>query len=93
MSKFFSYLKANWKSLLTGAIQGLWGAVKKTATPALIGATVATFAGCGTMQTPSSKSQSSSVYAFGLPAVVITHDNKQVADNTGDDDNSAYQTK
>ena len=45
------------------------------------------------MQTPSSKSQTSSVYAFGLPAVVITHDNKQVADNTGDDENSAKNYK
>ena len=52
-----------------------------------------TLSGCGTMQTPSSKTQTSSVYAFGLPAVVITHDNKQVSDNSGDDDNFAQSGK
>ena len=93
MSKLWSIIKSNWKNVLLGAIKDAWNAVKFAAAPALIGAGVATLTGCGTMQTPSSKSQSSSVYAFGLPAVVITHDNKQVADNTGDDDNSAYQTK
>ena len=45
------------------------------------------------MQTPSSKSQTSSVYAFGLPAVVITHNNKQVSDNSGDDENFAQSAK
>ena len=75
-------MKINWKGLLK--------AVLKAALPFLFGAgTAATLTGCGTMQTPSSKSQTSSVYAFGLPAVVITHDNKQVSDNSGDDDNFA----
>ena len=75
-------MKINWKGLLK--------AVLKAALPFLFGAgTAATLSGCGTMQTPSSKSQTSSVYAFGLPAVVITHDNKQVADNSGDDENFA----
>ena len=79
-------MKINWKGLLK--------AVLKAALPFLFGAgTAATLSGCGTMQTPSSKSQSSSVYAFGLPAVVITHDNKQVADNSGDDDNFAQNAK
>ena len=31
-----------------------------------------TLSGCGTMQTPSSKTQTSSVYAFGLPAVAVS---------------------
>ena len=93
MSKIWSYIKTHWKSLLFGMLKGARDAVKTTAPAALIGATVATLAGCGTMQTPSSKSQTSSVYAFGLPAVVITHDNKQVADNTGDDENSAKNYK
>lgn len=74
--------------------KGLLKAVLKAALPFLFGAgAAATLTGCGTMQTPSSKNQSSSVYAFGLPAVVITHDNKQVADNAGGDENSAYHAK
>lgn len=74
--------------------KGLLKAVLKAALPFLFGAgAAATLTGCGTMQTPSSKSQSSSVYAFGLPAVVITHDNKQVADNTGGDTNEALNAK
>lgn len=93
MSKFIAFVMANWKNLLLGALKGAWAAAKTAAAPALIGAGVATLAGCGTMQTPSSKSQTSSIYAFGLPAVIITHDQKQVADNTGADENSADQTK
>ena len=66
----------------------------QTALPFLFGAgTAATLLGCETMQTPSSKSQTSSVYAFGLPAVVITRDNKQVSDNSGDDENFAQSAK
>ena len=79
-------MKINWKGLLK--------AVWKAALPFHIGAgAAATLSGCGTLQTPSSKSQTSSVYAFGLPAVVITHDNKQVSDNSGDDENFAQSAK
>ena len=45
--------------------------------------------GCREFQTPSSKTQSSSVYAFGLPAIVVTLANTQVADCSGDDRNTA----
>ena len=44
--------------------------------------------GCNAPQKPSSKTQSSSVYSFGLPAIVITHDNTQVADESGADSNT-----
>ena len=84
-----------WKNLwaLSGVKSATWAFVKALITAALTMAGVSTLSGCGTLQTPSSKSQTSSVYAFGLPAVVITHDNKQVADNTGGDENSAYHAK
>ena len=73
--------------------RGMVKAILKAALPFLFGAGVVSLTGCGTMQTPNSKSQTSSIYAFGLPAVIITHDQKQVADNTGADENSAYSTK
>ena len=84
-----------WKNLwsLPSVKSAAWAFVKALITAALTMAGVSTLSGCGTMQTPSSKSQTSSVYAFGLPAVVITHDNKQVSDNSGDDENSAYSAK
>ena len=85
MSKLFEVLKANWKAVITAAIKAGWAA--------LIGAATATVAGCSALQTPASKTQSSSVYAFGLPAVVITHDNTQNADGSGGDTNSATATK
>lgn len=74
--------------------RGMLKAILKAALPFLFGAgAAATLTGCGSMQTPNSKSQTSSIYAFGLPAVIITHDQKQVADNTGADENSAYSAK
>ena len=84
-----------WKNLwaLPGVKSAGWAFVKALVTAALTTLGISTLSGCGTMQTPSSKSQSSSVYAFGLPAVVITHDNKQVSDNSGDDDNFAQSGK
>ena len=84
-----------WKNLLSlpSVRSAAWAFVKALVTAVLTTVGVSTLSGCGTMQTPSSKSQTSSVYAFGLPAVVITHDNKQVSDNSGDDENSAYHAK
>ena len=84
-----------WKNLwaLPNVKSATWAFAKALITAALTTLGVSTLSGCGTMQTPSSKSQTSSVYAFGLPAVVITHDNKQVSDNSGDDDNFAHSAK
>ena len=80
-----------WKNLwaLPSVKSAAWALLKAIVTAVLTTVGVSTLSGCGTMQTPSSKSQTSSVYAFGLPAVVITHDNKQVSDNSGDDENFA----
>jgi len=82
-----NFLKKFWAA--AGVKPAAWALLKAIVTAALTTLGVSTLSGCGTMQTPSSKSQTSSVYAFGLPAVVITHDNKQVSDNSGDDDNFA----
>ena len=86
-----NFLKKLWAA--ADVKSAAWALLKAIVTAALTTLGVSTLSGCGTMQTPSSKSQSSSVYAFGLPAVVITHDNKQVSDNSGDDDNFAHSAK
>lgn len=65
------------------------GLLKALVTAALATFGVASLTGCSALQTPSSKTQSSTVYAFGLPAVVITHDNTQIADGSGADANTA----
>ena len=84
-----------WKKIWSSAgfKSAVWTFLKATVTAALTTLGICSVSGCGALQTPSSKSQTSSVYAFGLPAVVITHDNKQVADNSGDDDNFAQNAK
>ena len=86
-----NFLKKLWAA--AGVKPAAWALLKAIVTAALTTLGVSTLSGCGTMQTPSSKSQTSSVYAFGLPAVVITHDNKQVSDNSGDDENFAHSAK
>lgn len=86
------------KDILKALGAAVWSAIKPQLAPlaksigaAIIGCVAAlSLTGCASpYQTPGSKTQTSSVYAFGLPAVVITHDNKQVADNSGDDKNTA----
>ena len=73
----------------TNVKSALLGFLKAILTAGLSIAGVASLGGCREFQTPSSKTQSSSVYAFGLPAIVVTHDNTQVADCSGDDRNTA----
>ena len=71
-------------------VKSAWQALLKAALTALLATLgVASLGGCREFQTPSSKTQSSSVYAFGLPAIVVTHDNTRVADCSGDDRNTA----
>ena len=71
----------------------LLGLVKALVTAALTAFGITSLEGCSALQTPGAKTQSSAVYAFGLPAVVITHDNTQVADGSGDDLNDAAASK
>lgn len=80
-------MKIPWKKLLSA----IWSALKPALIAALGGGVVATASGCCSQQTPSSKTQTSAIYAFGLPAVVITHDAKQSADYSGGDKNTAVQ--
>ena len=81
----------NWiKKLLSAAAvkAGAMGLLKALVTAGLFIADMASLSGCNALQKPSSKTQSSSVYAFGLPAIVITHDNTQLADGSGADTNT-----
>ena len=81
----------NWiKKLFTQATvkAAVLGLVKALLTAGLSIAGMASLSGCSALQKPSSKTQSSSVYAFGLPAIVITHDNTQLADGSGADTNT-----
>ena len=77
-------MKIDWKGLLK--------AMLKAALPFLLGGAIGvTASGCSSLQTPRAKTQTSAIYAFGLPAIVVTHDAKQTADYSGGDKNEATQ--
>ena len=80
-------LKVNWKTLC----KRLWLAVKPVLLAAVGGGIVSFTSGCSALQTPQAKTQTSAIYALGLPAVVITHDASQTADYSGDDSNVPVQ--
>ena len=80
-------VKVKWKEL----VRQLWDAVK----PVLIGAVggglvVLTGSGCSSL-TPSAKTQTMCVYAFGIPGIAVITQSAQNADNAGDDDNNQTQ--
>ena len=78
-------MKIDWKGLLK--------AMLKAALPFLLGGAIGvTASGCSSLQTPRAKTQTSAIYAFGLPAIVVTHDAKQTADYSGGDKNEALQS-
>ena len=78
-------MKINWKGLLK--------AMLKAALPFFVGGAIGvTASGCSSLQTPRAKTQTSAIYAFGLPAIVVTHDAKQTADYSGGDKNEALQS-
>ena len=73
--------------------KGLFKALLKTVLPLLFGGAIGvTASGCSSLQTPRSKTQTSAIYAFGLPAIVVTHDATQTADYSGGDTNEAIQS-
>ena len=77
-------MKIDWKGLLK--------AMLKAALPFFVGGAIGvTASGCSSLQTPRAKTQTSAIYAFGLPAIVVTHDAKQTADYSGGDKNEATQ--
>ena len=84
-----------WKKLwaATGVQPAVWALLKAIVTAALTTLGVSTLSGCGALQTPSSKSQSSTICALGVPAVIVSWGNEQFSDNKGDDKNEAFADK
>ena len=79
------FLNIDWKGLLK--------AILKAALPFFIGGAIGvTASGCSSLQTPRTKTQTSAIYAFGLPAIVVTHDATQTADYSGGDTNETLQS-
>ena len=80
-------IKAKWKKL----VRQLWDAVKPVLLGAIGGGFVAiTGSGCSSL-TPSAKTQTMGVYAFGIPGIAVITQSTQDADNAGDDDNTQTQ--
>ena len=83
MKKLIRWLKSMpWKDAAAAAI--------KVLLPAAVGAGAAIFAGCSSL-TPSAKTQTMGVYAFGIPGIAVITQSAQNADNAGDDDNKPMQ--
>ena len=80
-------LKIKWKELA----RQLWNAVKPVLLGAVGGGLVAvTGSGCSSL-TPSTKTQTMGVYAFGIPGIAVITQSTQNADNAGDDANVPTQ--
>ena len=80
-------VKVKWREL----VRQLWDAVKPVLLGAVGGGLVAiTGSGCSSL-TPSAKTQTMGVYAFGIPGIAVITQSTQDADNTGDDDNTQTQ--
>jgi len=80
-------IKVKWKKL----VSQLWDAVRPVLLGAIGGGLVAvTGTGCSSL-TPSAKTQTMGVYAFGIPGIAVITQSTQDADNTGDDDNTQTQ--
>ena len=79
-------LKVNWKALG----RQLWAAVKPVLLAALGGGIVTVAAGCSSL-TPSSKTQTMGVYAFGIPGIAVITQTTQTADYSGGDTNGVSQ--
>ena len=80
-------LKVNWKELM----RQLWAAIKPVLLGAIGGGIVSVTSGCSSM-TPSDKTQTMGVYAFGIPGIAVITQSHQTADNAGSDTNAAAQT-
>ena len=79
-------LKIDWK----GLARALWDAVKPVLLGALGGGLVAVTGGCSSL-TPSTKTQTMSLYAIGIPGIAVVTHSEQKADNKGDDENAPTQ--
>ena len=80
-------LKINWAALM----RQLWDAVKPVLLGAVGGGLVAVTGGCSSL-TPSAKTQTMGVYAFGIPGIAVITQSEQKADNAGDDTNAPAQS-
>jgi hypothetical protein len=80
-------VKVKWKKL----VRQLWDAVRPVLIGAVGGGLVAITSGCSSL-TPSAKTQTMGVYAFGIPGIAVITQSAQNADNAGDDDNSPVQS-
>ena len=80
-------LKINWKELG----KRLWNAVRPVLLGAVGGGLVAVAgSGCSAL-TPSTKTQTMSLYAIGIPGIAVVSQSEQTADNKGDDENKPTQ--
>ena len=80
-------LKIDWKALG----KALWAVIRPVLLGALGGGIVGFTSGCSSM-TPSSKTQTMSVYAFGIPGIAVITQSTQAADAPGDDVNAPAQS-
>ena len=80
-------LKISWAALM----RQLWEAVKPVLLGAIGGGLVAVTGGGCSALTPSAKTQTMGVYAFGIPGIAVITQSTQDADNRGDDENRPTQ--
>ena len=80
-------LKVNWKEQM----KRLWAAVRPVLLGAIGGGIVGVASGCSSL-TPSDKTQTMGVYAFGIPGIAVITQSQQTADNAGSDTNAAAQS-
>ena len=79
--------KVNWKELM----RQLWAAIRPVLLGAIGGGIVGFASGCSSL-TPSDKTQTMGVYAFGIPGIAVITQSHQTADNAGGDTNAAAQS-
>ena len=80
-------LKIDWKALG----KAVWAALKPVILGAISGGVIAVSSGCSSL-TPSAKTQTMGVYAFGIPGIAVITHSTQEADARGDDENKPTQT-
>ena len=79
-------VKIDWKALG----KAVWAALKPVLLGAIGGGVIAVTGGCSSL-TPSAKTQTMGVYAFGIPGIAVITHSTQDADARGDDENKPTQ--
>ena len=79
-------LTIDWKALG----KAVWEALKPVLLGAIGGGVIAVSSGCSSL-TPSAKTQTMGVYAFGIPGIAVITHSTQEADARGDDENAPTQ--